>query len=359
MKFKSRIKNVGAPPGTYRHGKSDPVRVTVIEYDETKLDEHRFYYSGQQDTLDNIEKCVTDLVKNKKTNCWVNIVGVQNEEIIELIGKKIMDIHSLTLEDIVNTDQRPKYEHYDAYDHMVLRLLRREPDGISSEQISMVLTDKVLITFQEMEGDCFDKVRERLKQSVGRIRKKDADYLAYALVDSTVDSYFLLMDSMEADLDLIDKELLESPTQKTLIKIHSLKSELMQVKKTVAPMREMLSSMERTERNFIDDVNNIFLRDVQDHVLRILDTAEGMRDTIFGMMDIYMSTMSMRLNEVMKVLTIISTVFIPITFITSVYGMNFEGIVETHWKYGYQLVWILMLSIVGSLLLYFKNKKWL
>lgn len=360
MKFTSSYgSKIGQPPGSYKHGKNEPVRVTFIEYDNENYSETSHWFGDSEKNSEIVKTKLREFVQTKdKKNLWVNIDGIFNENLLETIGKKLLNIHSLTLEDIVNTDQRPKYENYETYDLMVLRILRRN-SGLSSEQISMILMDKLLITFQEIQGDCFDNVRERLRQSNGRIRKKHADYLAYSLLDSVVDSYFIILESFETDLNSLDAELVEDPKHDTLIKIHSLKGELMQIKKTVSPMREMLSSMERTERNFIDDKNNVFLRDAYDHVIRILETTETLRDMLYGMMDIYMSTTSMKLNEIMKVLTIISTVFIPITFITSVYGMNFEGIEEIHFKYGYVGVWVVMLTIAGSLLLYFKKKKWL
>jgi magnesium transporter len=230
---------------------------------------------------------------------------------------------------------------------------------ISSEQLAVVLFENCVISFQEVQdGDVFDPIRDRIKTAKGRIRRFGSDYLAYALIDTIVDSYFIILDDIGDKITSIDESLTTDPQDQTLRDLHELKREMIYLRRSVWPLRELINNMQRSENSLIKESTGIYLRDVYDHTIRVIETVDTYRDMIAGMMDIYHSIMSNRMNEIMKVLTIISTIFIPVTFIAGVYGMNFDYMPELRSKYGYIGVWILMISIMGSLVVYFRKKKW-
>jgi magnesium transporter len=263
------------------------------------------------------------------------------------------------LEDIVHVDQRPKFEEYDHYLVAILKMIMYD-ETVYAEQLSLVLVDNTVISFQEPDGgDAFDVIRTRLRQGKGRVRKLGADYLFYALMDAVVDYYFYIIEKIGDKVERIEEEIINEPKRESLIELYNLKREVIYLRKQVWPLRDMLSNLLRSETTFITANTQLFLRDLQDHSTRIIDTVETYRDLLSGIMDIYLSTNSNKMNEVMKVLTIMSSIFIPVTFIAGVYGMNFEFMPELKSPYGYAGIWIVMLGVMGGMVMYFKRKKWI
>ncbi|MCW3083947.1 MAG: magnesium transport protein CorA [Bacteroidetes bacterium] len=346
----SEIANVGAPPGTvvyYGEDRSEKVRITLIEYNEERFVEKEFY--SFQDCIDHVD---SSMVK------WINVDGIHNAELIERIGKHF-GIHPLTLEDIVNTNQRAKFEDYDNYVVAIMKMIYYEKE-MCSEQLSVVLMKGMVISFQEAQGgDAFDLIRNRIRQGKGRIRKMGADYLAYALIDAVVDCYFTILERIGDKIELLEEELITEPSKETLQQLHYMKREMIFVRKAVWPMRELINNMERSETELIVPSTDIYLRDVHDHTIRVIDTVETFRDLLSGMMDIYLSSVSNKMNEIMKVLTIITTIFVPVTFIAGVYGMNFDNMPELHSRYGYFMTCGVMLLMIVLLIYYFRRRKWL
>ncbi|MFL5764589.1 MAG: magnesium/cobalt transporter CorA [Bacteroidia bacterium] len=340
----------GAPPGTivyYGEDQTDKVRITLIEYNEKEFTEREFY---------DMEECIQCASSDKVT--WINVDGIHDVSVIEKVGKHFK-IHPLTLEDVVNTDQRPKFEEYDNYVVAIMKMIYYDTE-VHAEQLSVVLMDGMVISFQEAQGgDAFDLIRNRIRAGKGRIRKMGADYLAYALIDAVVDCYFTILEKIGDKVEVLEEEVIAEPTKETMEQLHYMKREMIFVRKAVWPMRELINNMERSETELITPGTDIYLRDVHDHTIRVIDTVETYRDLLSGMMDIYLSSVSNKMNEVMKVLTIITTIFVPVTFIAGIYGMNFDVMPELRWKYGYALTWGVMITIIASLLYYFRKKKWL
>lgn len=347
----SELKNkLGAPPGTivyYGEDRTDKVRISLIEYNEKEFIEKDFY--NLSDCLNHVN---SDMVK------WINVDGIHDVTLIEKIGKHF-NIHPLTLEDIVNTNQRAKFEDYDNYVVSIMKMIYYDTE-LRSEQLSVVLMEGMVISFQEVDGgDAFDLIRNRIRQGKGRIRKMGADYLAYALIDAVVDCYFTILEKIGDKIEVLEEELISDPTKETMQQLHHMKREMIFVRKAVWPMRELINNLERSETELIKPSTDIYLRDVHDHTIRVIDTVETYRDLLSGMMDIYLSSVSNKMNEVMKVLTIITTIFVPVTFIAGVYGMNFDYMPELHSKWGYPATWAVMIILILSLLIYFRKKKWL
>jgi magnesium transporter len=271
------------------------------------------------------------------------------------------ELHPLVLEDILNTEHRPKCEDCDDYFFIVLKMLSLD-DGteeIRAEQVSIILGPAYVLSFQEREGDVFDGVRQRIHNGKGRLRALGPDYLAYALIDSVVDSYFAILEKIGDRIEALEEELIVDPDPTTLQKIHRFKRQMILLRKSVWPLREIVGELQREESPLIRASTGIFLRDVYDHTIHVVDTVETFRDIISGMLDLYLSSISNRMNEVMKVLTIMATIFIPLTFIAGIYGMNFEFMPELKWRWGYAGVWFVMVGVFAALLLYFKKRKWL
>ena len=350
--FKKRTQKIGLPPGTLVHvgeKKIEKTKITIIDYDAEHLEEK---------VAKTVDECFS--FKDKPTVTWINIDGIHEIEIIEKIGNHF-DLHPLILEDIVHTEQRPKMEDFEHYIYVVLRLLTFDEidNEINAEQISIILGSNFIISFQEMEGDVFDHVRDRIRNSKGRIRKMGADYLAYALLDAIVDNYFVILEKLGEKIEAMEEELVTNPRPETLQTIHELKREMIFLRKSVWPLREVVNSMERGESSLIQDSTTIYLRDVYDHTIQVIDTIETFRDMLSGMLDIYLSSVSNKMNEVMKVLTIIATIFIPLTFIAGNYGMNFEYMPELGWRWSYPMYWMVVLTVAAFMVMYFKRKKWL
>ncbi len=328
---------------------ADPqVLITVIDYDDTHFQEKK---------VDLISDCFP--FRDTETVTWINVDGLGNPKIIEDLGKCFV-IHPLILEDIFNTGQRPKMEDLDQYIYLTLKMLTYLPreKKIKIEHISMVIGKNFLISFQEDIGDIFDPVRERIRKD-GRIRKFGPDYLAYALIDAIVDNYFSVMEKLEEQVEDLEEELVTNPTQDSLQKINHLKKDMIFLRKSVWPLREMINNLERSESALIKESTRIYLRDVYDHSIQVIDTLETFRDMVSGMIDIYLSGLSYKMNEIMKVLTLIATIFIPLTFVVGLYGMNFKNMPEIDWEFGYYSVLIVMAVMVLGMLTYFRRKKWI
>lgn len=347
--MKNKFRNIGAPPGTliYTGEKTGRIKISLIEFNETEFYEKEFY-----DLSDCLSHLRGGMVK------WINVEGVHNTALIEKIGQ-LYGIHPLTLEDIVNLDQRPKFEEYENYVLTVLKMIMYD-DKVLSEQLSLILLKDTVISFQEPHGgDAFDIIRNRLRQAKGRVRKLGADYLLYALMDAVVDYYFNTIEKIGDKVAKIEEEIISEPKGESLIELYTLKREVIYLRKQVWPLRDLLSNLQRSESEFFSANSFLFFRDLQDHTTRIIDTVETYRDLLSGIMDIYLSTNANKMNEVMKVLTIMSSIFIPVTFIAGVYGMNFEYMPELKSPYGYAGVWMVMLGMMGGLIYYFKRKKWM
>jgi len=350
--IKRSSKKAGMSPGTLVHvgeQKIDKARITAVNYDQDRLEEKE---------LIRIEDSFA--YKDSPPVSWINIDGLHDVELIEKVGTHF-NIHSLTLEDIVHTGQRPKVEDFEDYIYLVFKMLKfDETTGhIASEQVSLILGPRYLISFQEAEGDVFNFVRERIRKGRMRIRKSGPDYLAYALIDAVVDHYFLILEKIGEKVEQFEDRLHSEPTPEILQNIHNLKREILYFRKQVWPIREVLNTWQKTESALVQETNKIFISDVYDHTIQVIDTIESFRDIISGMMDLYLSTISNKMNEVMKVLTIIATIFIPLTFVAGIYGMNFKFMPELEWKWSYLVLWILLIVIFLSMLSFFKRKKWL
>jgi magnesium transporter len=347
-----RSRKAGLPPGSLVHigeRKAERTKITIIDYDEQNF---------QEKEAKTVEECFP--FKETATVTWINIDGVHDSEVVGKIGSHF-SIHPLILEDIMTTAQRPKMEDMEGYIFIVLRMLSlagRKKD-VQSEQVSLILGSNFVISFQESEGDVFGAVRDRIRTGKGRLRKMGPDYLAYALIDSIVDNYFLTLEKLGEKVELIEEELVSDPDRRTLQEIHILKREMIYLRKSVWPLREVISGLERAESELIKESTGIFLRDVYDHTIQVIDTVETYRDMLSGMLDMYLSSVSNRMNEVMKVLTIIATIFIPLTFIAGIYGMNFRHMPELEWRWGYFVVLAFMFGIGVLMLNLFKRKKWL
>lgn len=348
----SSSRKAGLSPGALVYigdKKDEKVKISIIDYNLEQLEEK---------VAKSIEECFP--FKEKPTSTWINIDGIHKPEIIEKIGK-YFDIHPLILEDILNTGQRPKLEDFDSYIYIVLKMLTLEEEGneLIGEQLSILMGANFVISFQEREGDIFNPIRERIRNSKGRIRKMGTDYLTYTLIDAIVDNYFIILEKFGEKIEDMEEELITNPQPDTLQTIHNLKRDLIFMRKTVWPLREVVSSMLRDESQLIQEPTQIFLKDVYDHTIQVIDTIETYRDMVSGMLDIYLSSISNKMNEVMKVLTIIATIFIPITFIAGIYGMNFEYMPELGWHYSYFAIWGIIILTTLVMVSYFRRKHWL
>ena len=350
--IKRSSKKAGLPPGTLVHiGEklTEKTRITVVEYDGRGFEEKE---------LQDLETCY--LSSPEPTVTWVNVVGIQQVEVLEKVGSCFV-VHPLALEDILNTEQRPKVEDYGEDLFLVVKLLsyNEKRDEIESEQISLILRPNTLLSFQEKEGDDFAAVKERLRAGKGRLRKMGADYLAYTLLDIVVDQYFVVLEKLGERVEVLEGKLLADPGTATLQKIQKLKKEMLLLRKWIWPLREVISSLERGEFPGIRESTRIYLRDVYDHAIQVMDSIEIYRDMLSGMVDIYLSSLNNRMSAVMKVLTLIATIFMPLTFLAGVYGMNFKHMPELDWPWAYPLVLILMAIIAILMLTLFRRKKWL
>ncbi len=345
-----RSKKTGLPPGTLVHigeKKPDKVAITAFNYAGTRCDE-------RQDLSPDVLAPSTD-----ESVTWVDIGGVHRMDILESFGKQFQ-LHPLLLEDIANTDQRPKLDDYENRLFLVMKMLSvTDRHEIVVEQVSLVLGPNFVLSFQENGADVFTSVRDRLRGGKGRLRQTGADYLLYALIDAIVDQYFEVLEALSEKIEALQDLVVSDPKPETLHKIHNLKRQLLFLRRAVWPLREAANSLSRSECPLLQESTKIFFRDVYDHVIQIVDTIETLREMVSTSLDIYLSSISYRLNTVMKVLTIITTIFMPLTFIVGIYGMNFEHMPELKWEWGYPLVLGLMVAIMIAMLGFFKHKKWI
>lgn len=344
-------KKIGQVPGTliYTGDKTNNLTIEVFDFNTDKLEEK---------DLAQIE----DVFAYKSTDSitWININGLNHITEIDKIGKHY-NLHPLILEDIVNIGQRPKIDEYENYIFVVLKMLYYNSDeNIVSEQVSFILGENYVLTFQEAEGDVFNSVRERLRFSKGKIRGLGSDYLLYSLIDAVTDHYYLIIETMSNKIENLEDNLFNGQTKNEISQqIQDLKREVLKVRRAIFPLREIINRIEKTDNKLILDKTLHYYRDIYDHIIQISENIDIYREMIWGLMDMYMTSISNKMNEVMKVLTIIATIFIPLTFIAGIYGMNFDNIPELHYKYSYFILWAVMIVLFISMLLYFKRKKWL
>ena len=343
---------IGLAPGSLvhvGHPHETETRISVIEYSREIFTEQRL-------------RSVTGIlpVPGKQTVTWINVEGLSDVTLIEELGRNFA-IHPLVLEDILNTHQRPKFEEFADYLFIALKVISLEADefSVQYEQISILIMENCVLTFREKSDDFFLPLRKRLDDDKGRLRNNGADYLAYIILDTIVDQYFVLQDSLDNVIETLDEELLVNPTPATLSTIQGIRRELIFIRKTVSPLRELLAQILRSDSGLIQEKILLYLRDVHDHAIRITESVDSYRDMVTGMMEVYLSSISNRTNEIMKVLTVFTSIFIPLTFIVGIYGMNFEYMPELKWKWFYPALWVLFILTPLVLLRYFRKKKWL
>ena len=349
--FTKRSRKAGMAPGTLVHigeTTTEQVSISILDYVDTHFEERSFQ---------SVEECFP--FKDTASVTWINVDGVHQVDIIEKLGNHF-NLHPLIMEDIANTEQRPKTEEHSTYIYVVLNMLylRQNSNDIEVEQISLVLGSNFVLSFQERAGDVFDSVRKRIRANKGRIRKYGSDYLVYCLIDAVVDNYFVVLEKLEEDLEDVETRLSSAANDQTLQAIRRLKKEMVFLRKTVWPIREVSSSLHRSDSGLIQHTTTVYLKDVYDHTIQVIDTIESMRDMLSGLFDIYLSSISNRMNEVMKILTIFASIFIPLTFIAGVYGMNFHHMPELEWRWGYFGILGFMAAVGVGMLAAFKWKRW-
>ena len=349
--FKKREANKGLAPGSavfIGNKKVEEIRIRLFDYDTSKIMEHEL-------------RDISEGTDFKKTNTvtWINVDGLHDTTIITEIGAAF-DLHTLLIEGILNTGQRPKLEEFDNCLYMVLKMLRydKENEMIVSEQLSMVIGRTFLLTFQEQPGDVFEPVRDRIRKQKGRIRGAGIDYLAYSLLDTVVDNYIYLIERMGDKIEDIEEDIITSLDSSIIEKIKTLKREMNYFRKSIRPAREAITQLVNSDSELISDDTIPFLKDLQDHIIQATDAIDTYREMLSDQLNIYNSTVSNRMNDIMKVLTIFAAIFIPLTFIAGIYGTNFEYLPELHFKYSYFIFWGFMIVVAISLLTYFKRKGW-
>jgi magnesium transporter len=361
LKIKALTKGISRPkygqkaglaPGTIAYtGESRQFEpwINLIRFNETVFEEKHHIEIAE---LGN-ELHSSDLV------VWINVTGIHQIDIVQQIGQ-LFDLHGLVMEDIVHPNQRPKLDEYDNYLYVVGKMIQFNPETheISSEQLSIVLCGNVLLTFIEDKGDLFDQVRDRIRKGNQKIRKSGADYLVYSLLDSMVDNYFVVLESIGDHLEDLEMRLLEDPKTDVLKELHKAKRDLIYLRKFIWPLREVISLLSKGDSLLLKGNTTLYLRDVYDHCIHVIDTLETFRDVSSGLMDVYLSSISNKMNNVMKTLTIIATIFIPLTFLVGVYGMNFEFMPELHYEWAYPTVWAAMVVIAGGMLIWFRKNRW-
>jgi len=324
-------------------------KIVVVSYGEQDVEERESA---------SIEDCAA--LKGARPVTWIKVTGVRDPAALQKLGE-CFGLHPLVLEDIADTGQRPKLEDYDDHLFIVIKVLCSDGGDpqIRDEQVSLILGRDFVLSLEERESPVLDSVRARIRNARGHIRKAGADYLAYAIVDTVVDTYFGVLEALGEKIERLEEELIANATRGTLHLIHRLKSELILLRKLLWPMREVITTLGRGESDLIQATTAVYLRDVHDHTIEVIDTMETYRDMVSGMLDIYLSSISNRMNEIMKVLTIIATIFIPLTFITGIFGMNFRYMPGLAWAWAYPAILLTMAAIGGFMLLYFRKRKWL
>nr|WP_299201498.1 magnesium/cobalt transporter CorA [uncultured Brumimicrobium sp.] len=351
LKKASSIKKTGMAPGMLLftgERKMETPNIELITYNKESISEYKF---------DTIEEALSKMSATQEMK-WLNIEGLHEVEIV----KQIVDhfkMHKLSGEDILSIGQRPKFDDYDHYEHVVAKMFQIEDNSINDEQITILFSDNYLITFQEKEGDVFNNVRTRLFEGKGNIRGRQSDYLAYALLDSIVDHYFIAVEHFANVIEEFEIEVLAHPSEKLLPRLNDLRQEAAYMRRSVFPLREAVNQFEKSEAPYIHKETKLFIRDLYDHTLQVIESITVLKESVNGLLDLYMSSLSNKMNNVMKVLTIVSTIFIPLTFIAGIYGMNFINMPELEYKYGYLFTMIGMAVLTLLMIIYFKRKKWL
>ncbi len=348
---KNRMQKKGLPPGSLVYigdEQTEEVTVSAIEFDQHDITEHPDISMDQLQSVIDSDKIA-----------WVNVNGVHNVQIIDEISK-LVGLHPLTTEDILNTEHRPKIDFFEDHLLAIVKMLDLSSNDtdLDIEQVSFILMENTVITFQEKHGDLFDPVRLQLQESKGRIRKTGADFLFYSLLDVVFDQYLIIMDEMDDRIAELEGMIMEDPDNHSLQDINQYKNTILQLKKTVWPVREVVNKLINRKVPYIKEDISFYLQDIHDHIVQANDMVETSRGQLYGLLDVYYSSLSMKMNEIMKVLTIVSTIFIPLTFIAGIYGMNFANMPELHWGWSYPAVWVVMIVITGLMLVYFKRKNW-
>jgi len=352
---RKRFHKPGTSPGTLRAPDvrmAGKVEIEVISYGPDRIEEK---------PLGSVEEAFP--YRDAPGVTWINLCGLHDVEVLRKLGE-CFGLHALALEDVLNTGQRPKLDEYEDHQFIVMKELHWE-GTIESEQVSFFLGKSYVISLQETPGDCFDPVRERLRKGKGRLRRLGADYLAYALLDALVDQAFPVLEKLGERIEDLEEEVLDDPTRETIHAIRDVKHSLLALRRAAWPQREVIHAMQREESPLVKKETRIYLRDLYDHTIQIMDMIEAYRDLTAGMLEVYLSSISNRLNEIMKVLTILATIFIPLTFVTGLYGMNFNtetsrwNMPELGWRYGYPAVVGVMVAMVVGMLVYFRRRKWL
>ena len=342
----------GLPPGSLVHVGNvhkSATRISVVDYSKQHVDQLEV-------------KSLDEVIKYKNTDSltWVVIEGLTDISIVENIGASF-GIHPLVLEDILNTHQRPKFEEYDGYLYIVLKCLMPETKkfAVNYEQVSLLVLNNFVFTFKEKQDELFSPIYKRLSNNKGRIRTQGSDYLTYSILDTIVDQNFVLIDALDETVTMLEDKIFLDASRDALNTIRKLKREIISIRRHISPIRELMAELLRSDSEIIHDSSRIYFRDVYDHTIRIIESIETYRDILSGLLDIYISSVSNKMNEVMKVLTVFASIFIPLTFIAGIYGMNFEYMPELQWKWAYPLLWAVFIIIPVVLLVYFRRKKWL
>jgi magnesium transporter len=352
IKNRFRSYHIGMPPGTL-----------LAAADRGHIEVKKSYFEFSRDTFEERELAPDELppaLEGRRSVTWLNYSGINDSELLEQLGEKLR-IHPLALEDIQNLDHRPKIEEFDSYLHIIFKMLRweDETESIDTEQVSVLLGRDYVVTFQEREGDVFDPIRERIRKGTGRVRKSGADYLAYALIDTVIDNYYLIVEQIEEKIETMEEAIHEGNQDFDTKRLHHFKRQAILLRRAVWPLREMIANCLRDDYPLIGKKTKPFLKDVYDHVLQAADSIELIRELLVSLTDAYNARISNSTNSVMSILTIIATIFIPLTFIAGIYGMNFTYMPELTWRWGYFTV-LGVMAIVGLLMyLLFKRRKWL
>jgi len=347
-----RMGKIASVPGTISYvgtKREAPVKLHIMNYNEKDFTE---------EYVSTVEECLP--FKESPTVTWLDISGVHDEKIISDLGEKF-STHPLVLEDIGNTAHRPKVEEYDDYLFIIVKMAYFNPEAaqVTFEQVSLIVGKDYVISLQEREGDVLDELRERIRSSKGKVRRLGSDYLMYGILDAIVDNYYKVLESFGEQIEEMEMLLMKDADQQLLSRIYSLKHELVFMRKLIWPMREVVSSLQRTDNELVSESTAIYLRDIMDHTVHVVETVETFRDMTSGMLDLYLTTVSNKMNEVMKVLTIFAAIFIPLTFLAGVYGMNFKNMPEMRWGHSYLIWWIVTIILAVGMIIYFRKKKWM
>jgi len=351
-KFVPRVAAKDTPPGTLQYvgrPRTEPCKIELVEYNESDAEKHHIEGPEQLSRF-----LTTDKIK------WIRVTGVHHVDIVARLGE-IFQINQLDLEDIANTTQRPRMEERDKYIFQIFNALLINPEDkdVTIEQVCLILGQNYVLSFHETESKLFDALLKRILVSKGRVRKMQSDYLSFALADVMIDQYFLIIEDIGNTIETIESELILNPGSANQEIIYRMKRRLVYVGRTIWPVRELINKMERSDHELITEESRIYFRNIYDHSVQIIETLDNLRDLTSSMMDLYLSSVSLKLNEIMKVLTIFSAVFIPLTFFAGVYGMNFKFLPELEWHWGYALFWSICIGSTILMIIYFKRKKWL